>query len=149
VSETPWYREGLRFTCTGCGDCCTGEPGAVWVNDEEIGRLAAFLGLEPAELEARFVRRLGARKSLFERFDGDCVFFDPESRRCRVYPARPVQCRTWPFWPDNLESEAAWRETEAACPGSGRGELVPLARIRQRLAEHAVAGARGADERGT
>ena len=21
-SKTPWYADGLRFTCTACGDCC-------------------------------------------------------------------------------------------------------------------------------
>ena len=27
-----WYaEEGLAFECTGCGDCCTGAPGYVWV----------------------------------------------------------------------------------------------------------------------
>ena len=25
----PWYNDGLRFTCTRCGHCCTGEPGFV------------------------------------------------------------------------------------------------------------------------
>ena len=26
----PWYRDGLRFQCTQCGNCCTGDPGVVW-----------------------------------------------------------------------------------------------------------------------
>lgn len=139
MSELPWYAEGLRFRCTGCGDCCTGEPGAVWVNDDEIAELAAFLAISPEELERRFVRKIGRRRSLFERFDGDCVFFDPDKRGCRVYPARPVQCRTWPFWSDNLESREAWDEAERVCPGSGQGDLVPLDRIRAQLREHAEA----------
>jgi hypothetical protein len=41
MDEHPWYKDGLRFTCTGCGDCCTGAPGYVWVNKEEIEALAA------------------------------------------------------------------------------------------------------------
>lgn len=149
MTKEPWYAGGLRFRCTGCGDCCTGEPGAVWVNDDEIAAIAAFLQIEPAELERLHVRRIGRRRSLVERSDGDCVFFDPEARRCRVYPARPVQCRTWPFWSDNLHSPAAWEEAEAACPGSGRGDLVPLDQIREKLRDHARARRRDLPSRGS
>ncbi|MCH7752933.1 MAG: YkgJ family cysteine cluster protein, partial [Planctomycetes bacterium] len=39
----PWYQDGLRFKCTGCGNCCTGSPGYVWVNQAEINALAAHL----------------------------------------------------------------------------------------------------------
>ena len=149
MKTEPWYAAGLRFRCTGCGDCCTGEPGAVWVNDDEIAALAKLLGIEVDDFERRYVRRLGARRSLFERFDGDCVFFDPEHRRCQVYPARPIQCRTWPFWPENLESREAWAETEGVCPGSGSGELVPLTRIRDKLRDHAEARRRDLPSRGS
>ncbi len=41
-SPAPWYQDGLAFTCTQCGKCCTGDPGFVWVTDEEIAALAAF-----------------------------------------------------------------------------------------------------------
>jgi hypothetical protein len=104
----PWYEQGLKFSCTGCGDCCTGAPGYVWVNKAEIAALAATLGLAVEEFERRFVRPVGVRKSLVEVADGDCTFFDSESRQCRVYDARPRQCRTWPFWPSNLSSPAEW-----------------------------------------
>ena len=40
--EPTWYQDGLAFECTRCGACCTGAPGYVWVNDEEIARLAAL-----------------------------------------------------------------------------------------------------------
>ena len=75
-----WAEDGLPFRCTACGDCCTGEPGAVWVNQAEIERLAALLELSPADFEARYVRRLAGRRTLFEHFDGDCVLFAPETR---------------------------------------------------------------------
>ena len=37
-----------------------------------------------------------------------CVFLNDQ--KCRIYEARPVQCSTYPFWPNLLESEAAWDE---------------------------------------
>src|SRR6185437_3307857 len=101
MSQQPWYKEGLRFECTQCGDCCTGAPGYVWVNRQEIEQLAALVGLDTADFEKRYVRTVGVRKTLVEFDNGDCVFFDGKSRKCTVYDARPRQCRSWPFWESN------------------------------------------------
>jgi uncharacterized protein len=126
----PWYADGLRFQCTQCGDCCTGAEGYVWVNDEEIRHLAAALGMDDlAAFEARYVRKVGVRKSLKEFANGDCVFFDGQSRKCTVYQQRPRQCRTWPFWDSNLRTPKAWKETCEVCPGSGQGKLYNLEAI--------------------
>lgn len=127
----PWYQDGLRFKCTGCGDCCTGSPGYVWVNKSEIARLAELVGLPIEEFEARFVRLVGVRKSLKEYANGDCVFFDNKTRKCRVYAARPRQCRTWPFWDSNIRTPEAWAETCEVCPGSGRGKLYTIDQVEQ------------------
>jgi hypothetical protein len=122
-----WYRDGLKFTCTQCGDCCTGAPGYVWVNSDEIDEMVRLTGAESrSEFERQYVRRIGVRKSLKEHSNGDCVFFDPETRKCNVYQARPRQCRSWPFWDSNLRSPEAWKQTCEVCPGSGSGNLVPL-----------------------
>src|SRR5262245_4802554 len=103
MDEQPWYQDGLRFRCTQCGNCCTGAPGYVWVNQQEIEALAAAIGeADLAAFEAKYVRKVGARKSLKEFRNGDCVFFDGQTRRCTVYGQRPRQCRTWPFWDSNV-----------------------------------------------
>jgi uncharacterized protein len=129
----PWYREGLKFACTGCGDCCTGAPGFVWVNKAEIQSLAAAMRLEVAEFERRYVRKVGIRKSLIEWGNGDCIFFHGESRTCQVYDVRPRQCRTWPFWASNLASPESWRDTAERCAGCNRGPVTPLDRIQPQL----------------
>jgi Fe-S-cluster containining protein len=132
MSDEPWYAEGLRFRCTECGNCCTGASGYVWVNKKEIGDLAQVVsGGDVAVFERKYVRKVGVRKSLKEHRNGDCVLFDPESRRCRVYTARPRQCRTWPFWNSNLKTEEAWEATCEECPGSGKGKLYQLEKIEQ------------------
>ena len=128
MNELPWYHEGLRFTCTQCGDCCTGAPGHVWVTNEEIVALAAAIGEEVAAFEDQYVRRVGARKSLKELSNGDCVLLDGQ-RHCSAYGARPRQCRTWPFWDSNLKTPEDWKHTCSVCPGSGRGQLHTLEEI--------------------
>ena len=133
MSDEPWYKDGLRFKCTQCGDCCTGAPGFVWVNAAEIAAFAKRFDMPVDEFEKKYVRRVGIRKSLVEYDNGDCVFFDTEKRCCTVYEDRPRQCRTWPFWQSNVRTPETWAQTCEACPGSGTGNLVPLEKILDQL----------------
>ena len=134
MTEKPWYHQGLRFECTGCGDCCTGAPGYVWVNKEEIQRLAEQVGEENLErFEKMYVRQVGIRKSLKEYSNGDCFFFDNQTRKCKVYNARPRQCRTWPFWESNVRTKENWEQTCEICPGSGQGDLYQLDEIQDQV----------------
>jgi Fe-S-cluster containining protein len=134
MPKIPWYLEGLRFQCLGCGRCCTGDPGYVWVENEEIAALAEALAMDCTEFEGAFVRSVGERRSLIEMPNGDCAFFDGHTRRCRVYEARPLQCRTWPFWQSNVQSSRAWQEACRMCPGSGQGAVVPWEMIKELVA---------------
>lgn len=127
-----WYADGLQFTCTMCGKCCTGEPGFVWVTDAELAAIAAFRKEPVEEVRALYTRKARGRRTLREKADGDCVFYDRKTG-CTVYPVRPPQCRTWPFWASNVESPEAWERTVGLCPGSGEGELIPAEEITWRV----------------
>ena len=132
-----WYDQGLNFTCTQCGNCCTGGPGFVWISKDEIVRLAEFLGITPEEMVERYCRKFDGSFSLKERRtpegNYDCVFLKEQQagpdangiplrrRTCTIYPVRPLQCRTWPFWPENLAGPDAWARASKRCPGMGRG----------------------------
>jgi Fe-S-cluster containining protein len=118
----PWYRDGLAFECTRCGACCTGAPGYVWVSVSEIETLARFRDQTVEAFSSRFIRRVGNRFSLIERPGGDCIFWDRQLG-CTVYDARPAQCRSWPFWPENLESPSQWAQVQQSCPGAGKGRI--------------------------
>lgn len=131
----PWYRDGLRFECTQCGNCCTGSPGYVWVEEEEIQAIARYLGKPVGEIRLMNTRPVRGRVSLTEYANGDCVYFDPQQRGCTIYPARPKQCRTWPFWNSNLSSESDWKSIQRNCPGAGNGNFVPLEEIQMLASE--------------
>jgi len=137
--DTPWYKDGLRFSCSQCGNCCTGGPGAVWYTADEGHAMATALGLSDEEFSARYTREIENRRSLNEReteHGFDCVFLDrttqPGRALCSVYTARPGQCRTWPFWPENLESPQAWKAAKdrTPCHGMDNGKLYPIEQIR-------------------
>jgi len=116
-----WYSDGLRFECTRCRQCCTGEPGYVWVNKNRVVSIADFLAMTVREFLTRYCRRVWWRVSLKEMDNGDCVFLTEQG--CSVYPVRPEQCRSFPFWPDNLSSPGRWEAVRKRCPGVGRGKL--------------------------
>ena len=134
-----WYVDGLRFSCTQCGRCCTGPPGVVQFTPEEGRSMARALGIDERTFYQRYAHNVNGRWSLVERlteFGHDCVFLDrasvPGKAVCGLYAARPAQCRTWPFWPENLRSRRAWASAKRGtpCPGMDNGTLVPVEKIR-------------------
>lgn len=120
-----WYIGGLHFRCFQCGSCCGGLPGYVWVSKEEILSISSYLGVSPVEFERLYLRRVGSRYSLKEKINYDCVFLERDGSlgRCKIYPVRPQQCRTWPFWHCNLRDPDSWAEAGSRCPGINRGRL--------------------------
>ena len=128
----PWYQDGLRFRCTRCGHCCTGAPGYVWVNDEELSAIAEFRGETVEQVRGLYTRMARRGRTLRDGAAGDCVFYDRE-QGCTIYPVRPRQCRTWPFWESNVQSPETWQETCAICPGSGQGDLISAEEITRRV----------------
>jgi Fe-S-cluster containining protein len=132
LDDQPWYASGLRFRCTQCGNCCTGEPGFVWVDAEEIDALAEFVGESRERFLALYTRVAHRGHTLREKLDGACIFYEA-GKGCTVYPVRPRQCQTWPFWESNLRTPERWQRTRASCPGAGTGDLVSAEEITRRL----------------
>ncbi len=140
MTTQPWYKDGLYFKCTGCGKCCTGGPGQVWVNENEVEEMAQFLKISPEEFLKKYTRKIGEKRSLIEIKRGknyDCVFL--EDKKCNVYGARPQQCRKFPWWPENLESKKSWEEAAEGCEGINNPEapLIPIEHILKVMKERA------------
>lgn len=138
-AQTPdWFEAGLTFSCTQCGNCCTGPPGYVWFTDDEAHAMASELGLSVDAFRQRYAKRKHGKWTLGEVKRGgryDCVFLrwtDDGRGLCGVYGSRPQQCRTWPFWPENLTDPRAWAAAAQTCPGMKRddGTFVPAERVR-------------------
>jgi len=136
ASTQPWYAQGLSFACTQCGNCCTGPPGYVWFTPQEADRIAAYLGITPAAFHRQYAHQIDSQWSLNEHktaYGHDCVFLkrdDAGKALCSIYSVRPQQCRTWPFWHENLQTHAAWQRAARTCPGIDHGKLYPIDQIR-------------------
>ena len=140
----PWWKDGLRFECTQCGRCChaRGDVAQVYVNRRERAALAGHLGVETREFDARYTRRNADGHVTLRFTDGHCVFL--EGTQCSVHESKPMQCRTWPFWEELLESPEAYRQQVLEfCPGSGTGPTVPAAEIARQMEDTEVAFERG------
>ena len=133
AKRDPWYADGVRFECQpDCGKCCTrhGEYDYVYLERDDVERLADHFNLTVPEFRARWTKKDDGHTVL--KMDGPaCPFL--EGTRCGVYAARPAQCGTFPFWPDNMKTRADWEDLSTFCPGVGAGELIPLHVIRERL----------------
>jgi Fe-S-cluster containining protein len=133
---TPWYAAGLSFTCRRCGRCCAGpEEGYVWVTGDEIVAMAKAIDETPGDFRNKYTRNVGSRISLREDAKKDCVFLARDEQGlslCRLYECRPMQCRTWPFWPGNLATAENWCHAQQRCPGINQGQIVSLEDIELR-----------------
>lgn len=129
-SKEPWFKQGLHFKCTGCGQCCTGSPGYVWIDQKEIIEMAKYLNISEEEFVKKYTRKVGKGVSLKEHpTNFDCVFL--KERKCQVYGARPHQCKAFPWWPENLKSKKNWDEAAKRCEGINHADapLVTLGQI--------------------
>jgi Fe-S-cluster containining protein len=114
--KEPWFSEGLRFKCTGCGKCCTGSPGYVYLSSSDFDRLSTHLDLSREEFAKKYTRLVEDQYALLDRPSShDCVFL--KNNQCTVYESRPTQCRTFPWWVYHLREPADWEEAAGRCEG--------------------------------
>ena len=122
-SDAPWYAEGIRFSCTGSGKCCTihGDYAYVFVTRSEEKAIAEHRKLTLKQLRSKHTYRPSGQPRSLRFPDGRCTFV--KNNQCTIYEARPQQCRTWPFWKENLDPETWVTDVAAFCPGIGQGRL--------------------------
>jgi Fe-S-cluster containining protein len=124
----------LRFACTRCGKCCeTAGEYYVFLSEQEAERIRRFLGLSPAWFRRRYLSHLDDGQLVLDAGHGArCIFLGREGR-CRIYAARPVQCRTYPFWPEVVNSRRNWRREAGRCEGIDAGPVVSRRTIRRAI----------------
>lgn len=117
--------EGLRFECQpGCTACCEQE-GFVYLTEGDLVRAATFLGMTAGDFERRYVYRTRNQMRLRVPRDASCFFL--QEGGCAIHPAKPTQCRVFPFWPELVDSRREWRKTAKYCPGIDKGPLIQIA----------------------
>lgn len=127
-------QQALRFKCTGCGKCCSGgEDHYIAMSKTEAKRIRKQLNITEAWFRRRYVSHLTRNTLTARMHEGHCVFLNNEGK-CRIYNLRPVQCRTYPYWPELLETTQTWNNEAKHCEGINFGTVVPIKDIKQKLA---------------
>jgi Fe-S-cluster containining protein len=124
-TPSPWWRDGMYFLCVKCGRCCGGAPGTVRFSRTERSAMSRALTLSETEFDLLYTWRKYGVLSLREKPNYDCVFLNTEhdGGKCGIYESRPAQCRSFPFWPDVMESRSSWDYFALSCPGMNNGVL--------------------------
>ncbi len=118
----------LRFECQpGCIECCR-QKGFVYLTEADLVRAAGFVGMTPGGFEQKYVYRTAHKLRLRVPRGSTCHFLLEGG--CAIHPAKPAQCRIFPFWPELVESRREWEKTAQYCPGMGKGPLIQIAKAR-------------------
>lgn len=115
-----FYQNGLQFSCTGCGECCRLPGGRVELTLPEALSIAAYLNLSLYDFLEQYCITDHGNLKLKDDEKQHCIFLQED--QCRVYGVRPLQCRSFPFWPENLKSRYRWNQLKSFCPGINEGE---------------------------
>jgi Fe-S-cluster containining protein len=94
------------------------------LTEEDIVRLARFLGMAVEGFEERYVYRTRNLRRLRVPRHANCEFL--KDGGSSVHAAKPFQCATFPYWPELVGNTKNWRKTGEWCPGIGKGELVQI-----------------------
>jgi uncharacterized protein len=125
MSEDVFYRNGLRFECTRCSHCCRHTPGYVFLSATDAYALAEATGTTFKVFIETYCRKIdlgiATRISLKEKANYDCIFW--ENGGCLHYRARPLQCRSFPFWSASVASREEWEAHALHCPGMNKGPV--------------------------
>lgn len=126
-----WHKDGLRFKCTECGDCCKGE-GVVWLTRDDCRVLAKGMEMTVQKFLESQTCIIDGRRALFP-VNGDCQFLDSKTNKCKVHDHKPKQCRTYPFWKSVLSSRGSWDLQKQRCEGINTGRLIKEDEILDRM----------------
>ncbi|TVR03797.1 MAG: YkgJ family cysteine cluster protein [Spirochaetaceae bacterium] len=131
IQGDSFYSKGLRFCCTECSLCCRFDSGYVFLSQSELSRLADRFSLSHERFIERYCRVIDlgvvSRLTLREQKNLDCVFW--KHGGCTVYEDRPLQCRSFPFWPAHMSTPEQWLDLERECPGINVGPTHTAATI--------------------
>jgi hypothetical protein len=119
-----FYKDGLNFTCAKCSFCCGHSPGFVYLSKRDLFALCEYKNLPVKSFVEKYCRwadyYYGTQVlALIEKNNYDCVLWE---NGCSCYPARPIQCSTYPFWTWMIKDKETWEQCAKECPGINKGE---------------------------
>ena len=115
--EDVFWKNGISFLCTRCSACCRYDQGFVFLYEQDIAPILKKLNLKYEDFVSKYCRWISFNDgyeylSFNEKKNYDCTFWN---NGCSIYEVRPLQCKSYPFWPQALKSLDAWLALTAGC----------------------------------
>ena len=127
-----FFKKGIKFKCQGSSNCCVsrGSYGFVYLSKKDLIKIAKYLNVSINLFKKKYCQYSDGYLHLKEiNINGNCQFL--ENKKCSIYTARPMQCRTWPFWKENMNTKKWNNELINFCPGIGKGRLISSSMIQK------------------
>lgn len=118
------YPKGVSFECQRCGQCCgdiSRKKRKILLLKSEVKRIADIAGLREEGFAVKLPAN-GPYRYVMKKKGGKCVFLERNS--CKIYPLRPLVCRTYPFSVEKTSSKDYIFKVSDECPGIGLGDTV-------------------------
>jgi Fe-S-cluster containining protein len=128
------FKKGINFECQGSSNCCVsrGNYGYVYLSKKDQTKIVKYLNLSTNLFKKKYCEFSDGYLHLKElNIDGNCQFL--KNKKCSIYAARPIQCRTWPFWKENMNAKKWKEELIDFCPGIGKGRLISASTIQKKI----------------
>ena len=127
-----FFENSIKFECQGSSNCCVsrGTYGFVYLSSKDLKRLSKFFSISILQFVKIYCDRTDGYLHLKEiNENGNCQFL--KETKCSVYMSRPIACRTWPFWKENMNTKKWNKELINFCPGIGKGKLISSSMIQK------------------
>ena len=128
------FKKGIKFKCQGSSNCCIsrGSYGYVYLSKKDLVKIAKYFNISINLFKKKYCDYSDGYLHLKEiHSNGNCQFLD--NKRCTIYTARPTQCKTWPFWKENMNTKKWNNEIIDFCPGIGKGSLISFSMIQRKI----------------
>ena len=128
------FKKGINFQCQGSSNCCVsrGNYGYVYLSKKDLIKIAKYFNLTTDLFKKKYCEFSDDYLHLRElNNNGNCQFLI--NKKCSIYTARPIQCRTWPFWKENMNAKKWKGEIIDFCPGIGKGKLISASTIQKKI----------------
>ena len=134
------YEDGIRFECQGSGKCCVSRKsyGFVYLSNKDLKKFSKYFKLSTKKFKEKYCQITDGLVHLIEKSElgGNCIFL--KDKKCSVYNNRPSQCRTWPFWNENMNAKVWNEDISINCPGVGKGIIIKYETIEKLLKEDLI-----------
>lgn len=108
----------FSFECTKCGKCCFG-PGKVYFAKKDLKLIQNYFKIQDQDWENFKKKFIDLEENqLYIHQPKDKCFFLNKNNQCSIYPIRPLQCKSFPFWPSNFSCIQNLQNLIRECPGS-------------------------------